>query len=192
MIEVGTKDKIFVALALPLAVFAGFVFFVRSPAVKTRTALTEERQRLPDPDLFPIERRNLANRVTETEKELAAARARKPVAAAVTGDAAASVADRQDAVFAALSQQGVRLVRVAAGEGTDPGVAGEVDRAARALRETGVRPEPVERRFVVEAAYPDFVAALEAFVSMRAPVVPAAVSMTTQGRVCRWEFTLWL
>lgn len=192
MIEVGTKDKIFVALALPLAVFAGFVFFVRAPAVKTQTALAEERRRLPDPDLFPIERRNLANRVTETEKELAAARARKPVAAAVVGDVAASVADRQDAVFAALSQRGARLVRVAAGEGTNAGAARDADRAARALRDTGIRPEPVERRFVVEAAYPDFVAALEMFISTRAPVVPAAVSMTTQAGVCRWEFTLWL
>lgn len=192
MIEVGTKDKIFVALALPLAVFAGFVFFVRAPAVKTQTALAEERRRLPDPDLFPIERRNLANRVTETEKELAVARARKPVAAAVVGDVAASVADRQDAVFAALSQRGARLVRVAAGEGTNAGAAGDADRAARALRDTGIRPEPVERRFVVEAAYPDFVAALETFISTRAPVVPTAVSMTTQAGVCRWEFTLWL
>lgn len=192
MIEVGTKDKIFVALALPLAVFAGFVFFVRAPAVKTQTALAEERRRLPDPDLFPIERRNLANRVTETEKELAAARARKPVAAAVVGDVAASVADRQDAVFAALSQRGARLVRVVAGEGTNAGAVGDADRAARALQDTGIRPEPVERRFVVEAAYPDFVAALETFISTRAPVVPAAVSMTTQAGVCRWEFTLWL
>lgn len=184
MIEVGKKDRLFVAVALPLALLAGHFYFVRGPLVRERAALAAERARLPDPDMFSVERRTLQTKVAEAEKGLSAARAEKPPESAVRGRPDDSEAARQQAVVDALRAKGVRIAKVEPVEGCGSG--GDV------LRATGVRPEPVVRRIGLEASYPALVEALGEFEARRLAVVPETLSMTSGGTSCRWEVTLWL
>lgn len=190
MIEVGTKDKIFIALVLPAALLWAFLHYGRTPAVKTRDALAAEHGRLPDPMTFPIERRNLQERVAEAEKALVAERARPPVEAAVRGDPNATLAERQNAVFSVFSGNGVRVVSVDGQESDETDAA--LSAAGTALRDAGTRPEPSMRRLSATGGYSAFSAALGAFCADKSPVVPARVTMTSDGRLCKWEFSLWL
>ena len=184
MIEVGKRDRIFVAVALPLALLAAHWHFVRGPLEKERAALAAEQARLPDPDMFAVERRTLQTRVAEAEKDLDAARAEKAPEAEVRGEPGASEAARQQAVVDVLQAKGVRILKV---EPVEDGGAG-----ADILRATGVRPAPVARRIELEAAYPALVDVLAEFEARRMAVVPGPVSMASDGTSCRWEVTLWL
>lgn len=183
MIEIRAKDKVFVAVVLPLALLGCYFGLVRQPLAKERAARLAERAGLPDPDMFPTERRALQGRVAEAEKDLAAAKAEKPAESAVRGAKEDSEAARQQAVFDVLRRQGVRIVKAAPVEAA--GLCADV------LRATGVRPEPAASRLVLEAPYPALLEALRACEAARLAVVPAAWSMTPGDAHCRWEVTLW-
>lgn len=188
---VRTKDKVFLAVLVPVALVAAFLWFERMPTSKRLGALRAEQARLPDADLFPSERRQLEGRLAEAEKALAAARAEKPAELAVKGDAGTTMAARQDAALAAFTAKGARIVRVEpAASGRD--ATREMSRGGAVLEGTGIRPVPEARTFVMEAAYGAFVGALRCFSAAKAPVVPEGVSLTVEGKKCRWEVTLWL
>lgn len=183
MIEIRAKDRIFVALVLPLALLGCHWFLVRQPLVKERAALLSTRAGLPDPDMFPSERRLLQGRLAEAEKDLAAARAEKPPEVQVRGTKDDSEILRLQAVVDVFRTAGARLVK---SEPVDP-----AGTCADVLRATGVRPEPAARRLLLDAAYPAFVEALGRFEKERLAVVPAAWSMVPGETLCRWEVTLW-
>lgn len=189
MTKMRTKDKIFLAVAVPLALCAAYFYFWRAPAAKRVAALEAEERRLPCAEDFPAERRALEKRVAAAEKELEEVRAEKAPESSVKGDAGAGAAERQGAALAAFAKHGARVVRV------EP-VADRSDgwgaRGGEVLRATGLRPSPEAMRFTVEAPYPDFTAALEEFAAARAPVVPEGVTMGRAGAKCRWEVVLWL
>lgn len=183
MIEIRKRDRIFVAVVLPLALLGGYLHFVRQPLAKARESLAAERARLPDPDMFPTERRALADRVAAAERRVEAERKTTPPEPAVFGTAGESEAVRQQAVFDALHAKGVRIVSSEAAEAE--GVCADV------LRATGIRPTPVARRLRLEAGYAEMLAALEEIGSRRLAAIPAKWSMTPSGATCRWELTLW-
>lgn len=188
MTAIRTKDKIFLAVVVPLAIVGAYVFGLAMPAQKRIAALREQHRVLPDVDMFPTEKRTLQRKVAETEKELAAEKAVKPPEMSVKGDPAAMVAVRQDAVLAMLTAAGVQVVKVQP-VATD-GEGGARGRAVLAATERC--PAPEARVFTVEADYASLVAALKAFADRQAPVVPESISLRVGGRTCRWEMTLWL
>ncbi|MGN0852236.1 MAG: hypothetical protein ACI4Q3_02540 [Kiritimatiellia bacterium] len=194
MMEIRKKDKVFAAVVLPLVLIGGYVYFWRMPLARRIADLAEECRRLPDPDAFPVERRDLLARTAEAEKERTAAQAEKPAEPAVEGDAQTAVARRLQQAVSVLTGAGVRIVRVddATAEGGPAAAAAESSRGAAVLEATGIRPVPAARRFAVEADYPDLVTALEAFARRKMAVVPEALSLTAGDRTCRWEVTLWL
>ncbi len=190
MMQVRTKDKIFLGVVVPLVLLGAYFHFVRRPAAAQVAALKAEHRRLPDVEMFPAERRQLLKRVEEAEAALAAERGEKPPATSVKGDPAAAVAARQDAVLRLFTAAGVSVIHVepqAAGE-----AAQEASRALAVLSATGRCPAPEARRFVVEADYTAFQKALGAFAAEQMPVIPEALSLRVGARTCRWEMLLWL
>ena len=189
MTKMRTKDKVFLMVAIPLALCAAYFYLWRMPVAKRVGALAAEESRLPNAEDFPAERRALEKRLASAEKELEEARAEKAPESSVKGDVGASAAERQGAALAAFAKHGARVVRV------EP-VADRSDgwgaRGGEVLRATGLRPTPEAMRFTVEAPYPDFTAALDEFAAARAPVVPEAVTMGRSGTKSRWEVVLWL
>jgi hypothetical protein len=191
MTRIRTKDKIFLAVAVPLAVCAAYLHFWRMPVAKKVAALAAEERRLPCADDFPHERRALESRVAEAERELERVRAEKAPEGAVKGYADAGVAERQGCALAAFAKHGARVLRV---EPMAESADGWGARGGDVLRATALRPVPEAMRFTVEAPYPDFAAALGEFAAARSPVVPEAVNMVRAGTgtKCRWEVALWL
>lgn len=189
MMQVRKKDKVFLAVTLPLVLLWGYCDFVRKPLVRRFEALKAEQRQLPDETMFPTERRQLQKRLAEAEAALAQEKAEKPPEMKVAGEPAALAATRQDAVLAALMKAGAKVVRVQpmAGE-----TAGEDRRGEAVLQATGRCAEPEARRFTVEADYATFLSALGEFSSARMAVIPESVSLRVGSRTCRWEMVLWL
>jgi len=188
MMEIRTKDKVFLAVVVPLALIAAYVGLVAMPTGKRIAVLREQHRTLPDVDMFPAEKRTLERKAAEVEQELAAERAVKPSELSVKGDPAATVAARQDAALAKFTAAGVRVLKVqplAEGENSDA-------RGRSVLAATGRCPAPEARVFTVEADYSAFAAALAAFAKDQVAVVPESISLRAGGRTCRWEVTLWL
>ncbi len=190
MMQVRTKDKIFLGVVAPLALLGAYFHFVRRPAVAQVAALKAEPQRLPDVEMFPAERRQLRKRVEEAEAALAAERGEAPRATSVKGDPAAAVAERQDAVLRLFTAAGVSVIHV------EPealkGRMQEASRGCAVLSATGRCAAPEARRFVVEADYTAFQKAFQALAAEQMPVIPEALSLRVGARTCRWEMLLWL
>ena len=189
MIQVRTKDRIFLGVVLPCVLLFGYAHFVREPQQKRIRALAAEHQNLPDVDLFPAEKMRLEKRLQDARADLAAARAEKEPELCVKGDPTATAATRQDAIVARLASAGGRVVRIAPPASETPD---EQARGGAVLQATGRCPAPEARIFTIEADYAAFVSFLKTCASEQVPVVPEGVSMTPGGRTCRWEMTLWL
>ena len=187
--QVRKKDKIFLAIVLPLVLLWGYSDFVRKPLVRRFAALQTEQRQLPDEAMFPTEKRQLQTRIAEAEAALAQEKAEKPPEMKVAGEPTALAAARQDAVLAALAKAGAKIVRVQpmAGEKTL-----EDRRGDAVLRATECCAQPEARCFTVEADYATFLSALGAFSSARMAVIPESVSLRVGSRTCRWEMVLWL
>lgn len=190
MIEIGKKDKIFVAVAVPMAVLAALYFWGVSPVEKDFRALVAERANLPDPDMFPLERRALEKRVAEVERTSTELAAEAPPEALVVADAAASCAARQDALVSLLVRKGVRLVRLETLAEQPLPDAGS--RGREALRTTGVCPLAEGRRLTLEGDYGQVREVLAEIATRRLAIVPEALSLKTTQGVNQWEVTVWL
>lgn len=184
MIKVGKRDRIFVAVALPLTLLGCHLHFVRQPLVKEHAALTAERGQLPDPDMFPMTRRTLSDRVAEAERTLATVRSEKMPESILKGSPNETEAVRVQAVFDILHAHGVRILKA------EPVEARGL--ASVALQATGTRPEPIARRLVLEVDYLEFVAVLREFEKRKLAVVPSTFALETAQTACRWEVTLCL
>lgn len=189
MIQVRTKDKIFLAVALPLALLAAYVWLVRQPLATRTAALAAEQRNLPDEDSFPAEKRRLQRRLADAEAELAAEKAEKSPEVAVKGDPESTAAARQDAVLAVFTSAGAKVLHVQPPQAETPP---EDVRGDAVLRATGRCPAPEMRQFMLEADYAVVTSVLKTFADRQTPVVPESVSLNVDGRTCRWEMTLWL
>lgn len=187
--EIRTKDKVFLGIVIPLTLLGCYFHFVRAPQVKRLAALKMEQQRLPDEAMFPMEKRQLQKRVADAEAALAQEKAEKPPESTVTGDPSALAATRQDAVLAALTKAGVKVVRV---QSLAQGTSSDDRRGEAVLRATGRCAAPEARQFTVEADYATLTTALGALATARVAVIPESVSLRVGSRTCRWEMVLWL
>lgn len=192
MIEVRRKDWIFVAVAAPLAFVWCYCHFFRVPTAQGRDALVAERAQVPDPDMFPLEKRALEKRVKESEAALAEMKAEMAPEALVTGDPTASAADRQNLVLQMFADAELRLVSSGLVEEQAAANPEKGSRGRAVLEATGVRPHPEGRRFVLEGDYAAFTLVLEKFALRKLAVVPESVALTTGGAFCHWEVTIWL
>ncbi len=184
MVQVRTKDKVFVAVLLPLVLAGCFFYFLRQPAVRERNALDAECQSLPDPEMFPLERRRLETRVQEERQALEAVKAEPRPETAVTGNPDETEAARHDKVLELLRAKDVRVVK---SELVNKG-----GRGGDVLHATGLRPNPVARRLSLESPYAVMVDVLSEFEKRKMAVVPEACSLEAGEGLCKWEVTLWL
>jgi hypothetical protein len=194
MTPVRTKDKLFLAIAAPLAAAAAYFWCYRADAAKKLEAIRGETAALVSQETFDDEMRIARRRLADATEELEAERKVKPSVAKVKGDAAETPAEREREVLRVFRDCGIGVMRTEeAQRGTfaaDRGQDGLDARAARALAATGVRAEPVMRRYVLDGAYPAVRNALGVFASREMAVVPVSVEMRENGRG-RWTVLLW-
>ena len=193
MTPIRTKDKLFLAIAVPLAAAGAYFWCYRADAVKKLDALRGETAALVSQDTFDDEMRIARRKLADAEEELAAERKVAPVVGKVKGDAAETPAEREREVLRVFRDCGIGVMRTedALRGSSAAQVRDGLDaRAAHSLMATGVRPEPVLRRYVLDGAYPAVRNALGVIASREMAVIPVSVEMRENGRG-RWTVLLW-
>ena len=183
--EIRTKDKIFLAVFLPLAIIGAYVHFWRMDAAKSLAALEASHAQLVAVEDFPLEERIRKARLAEAEQQLENERAIPPADAKVVADAAASVAVREREIMKVFSDAGLAVVRcdAVADKGDDS--------SAAALSATGLRPSPICRRYTLDGTYPAVKRALDVFCRDRMAVIPDSLAMRPSG-FARWSLEIFL
>ena len=181
--EIRTKDRLFLLVAVPVAAAAGYCWLWRSDAVKQIDTLERRCAALVEKEDFPLEKKRaerelgLAGAELEKERKI---ETRSPEVVAERGE---NAAERERTVLAVFRESGLAVRR---GE-----IVKEPNAAAATLKATGLRPKPVVRRYTLEGRYPQLVRALELFASRKLAVIVASIAMGGGDRG-RWilEVTL--
>ncbi|MBQ7189119.1 MAG: hypothetical protein IJR99_06845 [Kiritimatiellae bacterium] len=184
MITVGTKDKLVLAILLPLGLAVAYWYLWRAPFRARVAALEREHLNLVDPDQFPLEKTALQNRLKTAEAKRTAERAIRPADPSFVGNPDTELAERQDAVFSVLRTHGIRILHAERKEAESP--------LRHTLERTGCRPCPDCLSLTLEAAYPALVAALTELERQKAAVIPASIRLQSGTSTCRWELIIWL
>lgn len=183
MTAIRTQDRLFVFLAVPLALVAAYVWFWRIDTARQIRAARGESAALVTADDFPFEMKKAERRLADARAELAAEQALPPPVLKVKGNAAATAAERESEVLRILRAAGLGILR--SDVVTDAGA------LAEKLAATGVCPAPIGRRYTLDGAYPAVRRALDAFAAEERAVLVERVEMRAAG-AGRWTITLWL
>ena len=175
MTEIRTKDRIFLAVAVPAVVAALYWFGWREGEWRRIGELRQRQSALVSQEDFDDEMARANRQARAAREELAAERNAAAPATKVKGDAGESEAERGRAVVETLRAAGLKIVR---SEASDCAPA-----AMDALKRTAVRPNPMVRRWTVDGAYPALMSALDGFVSGELALVPVSVSIVPPSRV---------
>ena len=189
MTPVRAKDKLFLAVAIPLAAVALYAYAYRAGATRKLESLRMESASLVDEMTFDDDMRSAKRALAAAEAELATESSAPVPPSAVKASADESPAERERQVLEVLLTCGIGVIRT---EDATP-KSGANDGTARggdALKATGVRPDPSLRRYTLDGAYPAVRRALGAFASRKMAVVPESLEMRENGRG-RWTLSIW-
>ena len=172
MTEIRPKDRLFLAVVVPLAAVAAYWYGWRAEAGAELSTLESRRAALVSAgdfeDAFAKARRERKAAEAELEAERNAARP----AVKVKADPAEAEADREAAVLEVFREAGLKVI---SGERIEGGGVGAVLQAA------GCRPGPVARRYSLEGTYPQVMDALARFAGREMAVVAEKVEMCAPG-----------
>ena len=190
MTEIRVKDKLFLAVVIPMALLAAYWYGWRAEAGRRLDNLAHRHATLVDEADFPMEKRRADQALAEAQAELDAERKIPMPQSKVKADAQAHAAERERIVLQVFREAGLTVVGSAAASGqrsdsSQTGHAGEL------LRGTGTRPAPLRRAYTIDGRYPDVVRALETFAAREMAVIPDGVTMRAEGRN-RWTVEVWL
>jgi len=182
MTEIRTKDKLFLAVVVPLAAIVAYVYCWRIDTAKRVEMLSASSVRLVKPEDFDYEK-HLAERALKQAEETLAAEKQVPMPALkVKADAKASAAEREREVLAIFREAGLRVLDSELCEGGS---------GAAVLQATGTRPEPVSRRYRLDGRYPQVRQALETFATREMAVIVEKLDMEEAERG-RWKLEVCL
>lgn len=169
MTEIRTKDRLFLAAVVPLALACAYFFYLRPSAAAKLKMLEDLDRTTVTHEEYPGEKRLRSAALTQAQANLVAEQNIKPPASEVAGHADDTPARRTCCVVAVFRSAGMRVVSASLAQD------GAGDRAANALRATGVRPVPVKRVYVLEGAFPALKKAFETFAREKSPVVVSSL-----------------
>jgi hypothetical protein len=182
MIQIGTKDKIFAAVVLPILIIGGFIYAVRSPAVKMRNDMKAQIAQLPDPVMFPTIERRLKENIEAAEVELKKVKDEKPPALKVVSDKNSSIAGRREEVLSLFKENGVSVRTILPED--NKGFVGDV------LKGTGMCPSPSTVKISLEGEYQKMVKSLTEIEKRKMAVIVESLQLVAGGK-CKWEIVLW-
>ena len=186
MTEIRTKDKLFLAVVVPVALLAAYWYGWRAAAGRQVVELEHRQETLVTEEEFPQAKRQADREFAEATAELEAERKVPPPQATMKADAQAPAALRERQALQVFREAGLTVVgsTQAKGDGARAGRAGEL------LKATGVRPAPIRRSYTIDGRYPDVVKALRTFTQKQMAVIPDCVQMRAAGRN-RWTLEVW-
>lgn len=190
MIEVRAQDKIFLALLVPVALVAGYVYFWRLDAARRLDDLMRRNATLVAVEDFPS-RKRMAERARDDAREaLATERAVPRPPAKMQADPNATFAERERAVLDVFRAAGLCVVRgetLPKSSAIDENAGGAIWRAAGWQRGWSAE----HRRYELDGTYPAVKRALDVFSARQMAVIPEKVEMHAPG-LARWIVEVWL
>lgn len=190
MTEIRTKDKLFLAVVVPLALLAAYWYLWRADAGRQADELARRRVALVAEEDFPMEKRRADKALDEAKAELEAERGQPMPQTKVKADAQERAAERERAVLQVFREAGLTVVGSAA-TGETRRDAAQTGKAGEVLKATGARPVPLHRSYTIDGRYPDVVKALETLAAREMAVIPDGVVMRAEKRN-RWTVEVWL
>ena len=185
MTQIRTRDKVFLAVFLPLAIVGAYLYFWGGDAAKAVAAMRARREALVSAEDFPAEKRLREAKIAEAERALAVEKAIPPAAPKIAAASDATVAGREREVLRVFRESGLAVMR---GETVE---ADSAEPVVAAMAATGLLPSPVCRRYTLDGTYPAVKRALDAFCRLRMAVVASRIGMDGAG-FARWTLELWL
>lgn len=191
MTEIRTKDKLFLAVVVPVAVIAAYWYGWRTSASKRLAELETRHEQLVAAKDFPMEKRRAERELVEANAELEAERKVPPPQTKVNADAQTSAAERERQVLQLLREAGLTVVGSTASKDGAGASGPNAAKGGELLKATGLRNAPVHRAYTVDGRYPDVVKALKAIDERKMAAIPDRVQMRASGRN-RWTLEIWL
>lgn len=192
MMEITTKDKLFLAFALPAALAAGYWHFWRVDAAKNLASLESTHATLVQVEDYPMEKRRAETALADAQAALEAEKRLPRPESKVEASKEAGFAERERAVLDVFTASGLVVMR---SEKVDPateadGVAQMADAIADATAwQGGWRAEC--RKYILDGTYPAVKRALDAFAARKMAVIPSRAEMRENGNA-RWTLEVWL
>ncbi len=183
MIEVRTKDRLFLAIALPAAIVGAYLYFYRGDAVKRIGSAEKTSAAMISAEDYDFEKAKALRSLASAKEELEAERAAPRPELRLKGEKDAPPAKRESAVLGIFAKAGLGVLR--SEEVSKDGA----NFRREALKAAGV--EAVLRRFTLDGSYPAVRRALDAIASEELAAIPEAVEMRESGRA-RWTISIWL
>ena len=188
MTPIRTKDKLFLAVAVPLAAVAAYVYFWRIDAEKRAGELEAEHAALVEVDDYPMEKLRAENRLAQAQIELEQEKAAPRPVSKMHAEQDATLADRQSAVLDIFREHGLVVLRAEILEADKAGMCPDaIWRASCWRRGCTAR----LHRYTLDGAYPAVKRALDAFASGQMAVIVERVGMKP-GASGRWTLEVWL
>ena len=191
MTEIRTKDKLFLAVAIPAALLAAYWYGWRASAGRQLAELESRQAQLVTAEDFPMEKRRADRELAEAKAELEAERKVPPPQAKVKANALASAAERERQMLQLLREVGLTVVGSAVSKDGTNASGPRTGRSGGTLKATGLRPDPIHRAYTIDGRYPDVVKALKALDERKMAAIPDRVQMRASGRN-RWTLEVWL
>ena len=191
MTEIRTKDKLFLAVVVPVAVIAAYWYGWRASASRRLAELETSHAQLVAVEDFPMEKRRAERELAEANAELEAEKKISPPQTKVSADAQASAAERERQVLQLLREAGLTVVGSTESKDGASSSGPRTARGGELLKATGLRNVPVHRAYTVDGRYPDVVKALKAIDDRKMAAIPDRVLMRASGRN-RWTLEIWL
>jgi hypothetical protein len=170
MIEVRSKDKVFLAIALPMVVAGLYFWWVRPAEIKKLDVLKAQDRVTVTEAEYPSAKRIAEKAEKEALAKLESERAIPLPAPKVVGKESDAPAVRTRAVVENFRKSGVRVVSSAVVEENN------VSRSASVLKVTGIRHLPLVRAYAIEGDFRSLCAALHGFEKAKMPVIVDSVA----------------
>lgn len=191
MTEIRMKDKLFLAVVVPVAALALYWYGWRESAAKRESALKSRLSALVAEEDFPVEKARASRALASARAELAAEKGIPMPQTKVKGNPAASVSERETAFLGVLAEFDVAVLSSGGPDSLGASGGDAVRGGDEALAASGACQRPVLRAYVLEGKYPAVVKALEAVAEREMAVVPETAAMRESGRG-KWTLEVWL
>lgn len=182
MDAIRTKDKLFLAVVIPVALAIAYLCIWRAGESRRVGEMEREDAALVTVEDYPAELEKCRRLLEEAQAELEAEEKHPMPETKFKGSADDSMAARELAVLEVLGIEGLLV-------GKSRNAEVDVQTVREVLVRTGLRPDPVCREYSVAGSYPKICSALRTIAERKMSVIPERVEMTEPGR---WTLALWL
>lgn len=185
MLKITAKDKVFIIVAVPVAIIAAYWYFIRKPLTKELSRLKEQDSVLLGAGHYEAEGIMLRKELTASRETLEKKSASAEAKVEKSAKEASSPADRLERVMKIFAAHNITML------GSEPATEAGSAKAMEMVRAAYGIEAPVLRRFSVEGAYQDIVNAMRAFADAASETLIESVAMSSRKNGCSWEIAIW-